>query len=196
MELTAQLYLALLVLIAVGRLLELAHSRRNQQRLVAAGSSKTHDPGYKWMIALHTGLLLGCALEVGMASRPWIPLFGGPMLVLFFAANALRWWVICTLGSRWNVEVMSASRMGVVTEVGPYRWMRHPNYTAVFVEMLALPLIHSAWITAIVGTALHTIVLRHRIALEESVMRQDPTWQAAFATRPRFVPRVSSERFL
>jgi methyltransferase len=191
MELTIQLYLALLVLIAAGRLFELARSRRNQQTLVEAGSTKTIDPGYKWMVALHAGVLLGCALEVSFASRPWIPALGLPMLVLFLGANAMRWWVIRTLGSRWNVEVMSSSRMGVVTEAGPYRWMRHPNYTAVFLEMLALPLIHSAWITAIAGTTLHLLVLRRRVALEESVMRQDPAWQAAFASRPRFVPRLS-----
>jgi methyltransferase len=112
-------------------------------------------------------------------------------IVVFLAANAMRWWVIHTLGSRWNVEVMSSSRLGVVTAAGPYRWIRHPNYTAVFVEMLALPLIHTAWITAIVGTLLHFLVLRHRVTLEESVMRQDPNWQAAFASRPRFVPRLS-----
>ncbi len=191
MELTVQLYLALLALVAAGRLIELARSRRNQQKLVEAGSKKTVDSGYKWMVALHTGVLLGCALEVTIALRPWIPELGLPMLLLFLGANAMRWWVIRTLGWRWNVEAMSSSRMGVVTAAGPYRWIRHPNYTAVFIEMLALPLIHSAWITAVAGTALHILVLRRRVALEESVMSQDPAWQAAFASRPRFVPRFS-----
>jgi methyltransferase len=190
MELMVQLYLVLLLLVAAGRLIELARSRRNQLQLVEAGSLKTSDPGYKWMVALHTGVLVGCALEVTIASRPWIAALGFPMFLLFLGANAMRWWVIRTLGSRWNVEVMSSSRLGVVT-AGPYRWIRHPNYTAVFVEMLALPLIHSAWITAFAGTALHVFVLRHRVTLEESVMRQDPAWQAAFNTRPRFVPRLS-----
>lgn len=155
MELTVQLYLALLLLVTSGRLIELARSRRNQQRLLEAGSTKAPDPGYKWMVTLHSGVLLACALEVTITSPPWIPELGLPMLLLFLGANVMRWWVIRTLGSRWNVEVMSSSRLGVVTTEGPYRWIRHPNYTAVFVEMLALPLIHSAWITAIAGTVLH-----------------------------------------
>ena len=191
MELTAQLYLGLLLLVAAGRLIELRRSRRNQQRLVEAGSTKAPDTGYKWMVALHTGVLLGCALEVSIAPRPWIPALGLTMLLLFLGANGMRWWVIRTLGARWNVEVMSSSQLGVVTDAGPYRWIRHPNYAAVFFEMLALPLIHGAWITAVVGTALHLLVLRHRVGLEESVMSKDPAWQAAFAGRPRFVPRLS-----
>jgi methyltransferase len=191
MELSARLYLLLLFLVATGRLIELARSRRNQQRLAEAGSAKAPDPGYKWMVALHAGMLAGCALEVGLAARPWIPWLGLPMLVLFFSANGLRWWVIHTLGSRWNVEVMSASKLGIVTAAGPYRWVRHPNYTAVYLEMLALPLVHSAWITASIGSILHVFVLRHRVNLEESVLAQDASWQTAFSARPRFVPRLS-----
>ncbi len=70
------------------------------------------------MVALHTGVLLGCALEVTIASRPWIAALGFPMLLLFLGANAMRWWVIRTLGARWNVEVMSSSRLGVITACG------------------------------------------------------------------------------
>ena len=57
-----------------------------------------------------------------------------------------------------------------------------------FAEMAALPLIHSAWITAALGTLLHLLVLRNRVTLEESVMQQDADWQAAFGSRPRFLP--------
>jgi methyltransferase len=188
MELSVRLYLALLVAVAAGRLIELRRSRRNQQRLAASGSEKEPEPGYKWMVALHTGVLLGSVFEVILLRRPWIPLLGWTALALFLAANAVRWWVIVTLGDRWNVEVMSASRLGVVAEAGPYRWVRHPNYTAVFIEMLALPLIHTAWITAAAGAFLHALVLRNRVNLEESVMTRDSAWRAAFEHKPRFIP--------
>lgn len=188
MELSARLYLVLIAAVAVGRLLELGRSRRNQQRLRASGSIKAPEPGYKWMVALHAGILAGCVVEVVLAERPWIPVLGWTMFALFLAANAMRWWVILTLGLRWNVEVMSASKLGVVTNEGPYRWLRHPNYAAVFVEMLALPLIHTAWLTALVGTVLHVFVLRARILLEESVMMRDERWRAAFEHKPRFIP--------
>lgn len=187
MELSTKLYLGLLGAVAAGRLIELAHSRRNQQRLIDAGSARVTEPAYKWMVALHTGVLLMAALEVVLLRRPWIPMLGWPMLALFVMANAARWWVIRTLGPRWNVQVMPAA-LGVITDRGPYKWVRHPNYTAVFVEMLALPLIHTAWLTAAVSAIAHIFVLRRRIALEESVMRRDPLWRAAFERRARFVP--------
>jgi methyltransferase len=186
MELSVQLYLGLLALIAVGRLIELRHSSRNQLQLAAAGGEKSAEPGYIWMVALHTAVLVGCAIEVLFLDRPWIPVIGIPSLALFLAANATRWWVIRSLGTRWNVQVMSAS-LGIVT-AGPYKWVRHPNYSAVFVEMLALPLIHSAWIVAIAGALAHVLVLRKRVALEESVMMRDAAWRAAFEHRPRFLP--------
>lgn len=188
MELSVNLYLVLIALIAAGRLLELNHSKRNQQLLIAAGAQKADEPGYKWMVALHAGILAGCVLEVVVAQRPWIPALGWSALALFVAANAARWWVILTLGARWNVGVMSVSSMGAVTCAGPYRWVRHPNYTAVFVEMLALPLIHTAWMTALGGAVLHAFVLINRVSLEESVMMRDTAWRAAFESKPRFIP--------
>lgn len=187
MELSAKLYLGLLAAVAVGRLIELAHSRRNQKRLIHAGSTHVTEPAYKWMVALHSGVLVMAALEVILMRRPWIPALGWPMLALFLTANAARWWVIRTLGPRWNVQVMPAA-LGVITDRGPYRWVRHPNYAAVFVEMLALPLIHTAWLTALAGAIAHVLVLRRRIALEESVMLSNPQWRAAFEHRARFVP--------
>ncbi len=186
MELSIQLYLALLTLVAAGRLIELRHSRHNQRQLTSAGGQKAPEPGYIWMVALHAGMLGGCALEVLLLPRAWLPLLGIPALAIFLTANAARWWVIRTLGQRWNVQVMSPA-LGVIS-TGPYQWVRHPNYTAVFAEMAALPLIHSAWITAALGTLLHLLVLRNRVTLEESVMQQDADWQAAFGSRPRFLP--------
>ncbi len=187
MELISRLYLGLLLAVALGRLMELRHSRANQRKLQAAGSVKAAEPGYKWMVGFHSAMLVACGVEVVMLGRPWIASLGVPALALFVIANAARWWVIRTLGARWNVEVMPAS-LGVVTAQGPYKWVRHPNYTAVFVEMLALPLVHSAWITASAGAVFHLIVLRRRVALEESVMVRDAAWRDAFAGRARFIP--------
>jgi len=190
MELSVELYIALLLLVAAGRLLELRHSVRNQAVLAQQGGAKAAEPRYRWMVALHAGILIGAALEVLLLRHPLIPWLAASALLLFIAANITRWWVIRTLGPRWNVQVMSASRLGVVTAAGPYKWVRHPNYTAVFVEMLALPLIHSAYFVAFFGAALHIVVLRNRVRLEESVLMQDPNWRSAFAKRARFLPGI------
>jgi methyltransferase len=141
------------------------------------------------MVALHTAVLAGAAAEVVFLRRPFYASLAAPMGTLFLCANALRWWVIRTLGTHWNVQVMDSARLGVVTS-GPYRWMRHPNYTAVFVEMLALPLIHTAWLTAVAGTTLHAWVLRGRIAAEERVLLADPQYRAAMESKPRFLPHL------
>jgi methyltransferase len=139
------------------------------------------------MVLLHTAVLLGAALEVVLLHRPFIPILGTSMLAIFIVANIVRWWVIRTLGQHWNVQVMDSTNLGVITS-GPFRYVRHPNYAAVFAEMLALPLIHTAWITAIVGTVAHAIVLTQRLSTEERVLFANPEYRAAMAGKPRFIP--------
>jgi methyltransferase len=187
MELSRALYVALVAIVAALRLVELRISRGNQQELEARGAMKAADPRFPAMVAVHTFVLAGAAAEVVFLKRPLYPILASVMGALFLAANAVRWWVIHTLGAHWNVQVMDSARLGVVTN-GPYRWVRHPNYSAVFAEMLALPLIHTAWITALAGTAAHAWVLRGRVAAEEAVLMAEPTYRAAMAGKPRFVP--------
>jgi methyltransferase len=187
MSLGTALYVALLAAVGAGRLVEMRLSRRNQRALRARGVALADEPGFRWMVALHTGVLASAAIEVVALHRPFIPAVGVPALALVAAANLLRWWVIATLGAHWNVRVMGSTALGVVTG-GPFRWIRHPNYVAVFVELAALPLGHGAFITAIAGTALHAAILRRRIALEESVLLADPRYREAMGPKPRFVP--------
>jgi methyltransferase len=121
--------------------------------------------------------------------RPLIPLLAISMTALFVFANALRWWVIRTLAGHWNVEVMASSRVGVVTS-GPYRWVRHPNYVAVVIELFSLPMIHTAWITALAGTLANLEILRRRLRVEEGVLMTDPSYRSAMGEKPRFLPKV------
>jgi methyltransferase len=187
MEMSAAVYTAFLALVGVGRLIELRISRRNQQRLIERGAVRVADPNFRWMVALHTGILVSAALEVWLLDRPFIPALAAVMALLFLLANAVRWRVIATLADHWNVQVVSSTRLGVVSS-GPYRWVRHPNYSAVFVEMMALPLIHTAWITAVVGGIAHWFVLRMRLRVEDGALLADPAYRAAMGGKPRFVP--------
>jgi methyltransferase len=91
------------------------------------------------------------------------------MLAVVVLAQALRWWCIRTLGPQWNTRVIVVPGMPRVTG-GPYRWMKHPNYVAVVVEGIALPLVHTAWITAVVFTVLNAWVLRVRLADENRAL--------------------------
>jgi methyltransferase len=182
-------YLTLLAMVGIGRLAELRISRRNQRQLEKQGVRKVSEPHFRWMVLLHGGVLAGAAVEVTMLHRPLIPALAIPMAVLFVLANILRWWVMGTLAEHWNVEVMASSRVGVVTS-GPYRWIRHPNYVAVVIELFALPMMHTAWITALAGTAANLEILRRRLDVEEDVLMADATYRAAMGTKPRFLPRL------
>jgi methyltransferase len=187
MELSVIAYLALLLLVALLRIVELQISRRHQREMVAHGAAKVNDPRFRWMVLLHTGVLVGAAVEVVFLHRPFIPVLAAVCLVIFLAANVVRWWVIRTLGEHWNVQIMNSTGLGVIT-TGPFRYVRHPNYAAVFVEMLVLPLIHTAWITAIAGSLAHIVVLSQRLSTEERVLFSDAQYRAAMAGKPRFLP--------
>lgn len=162
-------FLVLLGLVAVERLVELVVSRRNTAQSLARGGQEYGAGHYPVMVALHTGLLVGAAAEVLLADRPFVPVLGWPMLALVIAAQALRWWCIATLGSQWSTRVVVVPGLPLVTS-GPYRLMRHPNYLAVVVEGFALPLVHSAWVTAAVFSACNLALLRVRVRVEERAL--------------------------
>ncbi len=187
MELSVLAYLVLLAIVALLRLYELRLSRLHQREMVSRGASKVEEPRFRWMVVLHTGVLIGAACEVVFLKRPFIPILAAVCFVLFIGANAVRWWVIHTLGEHWNVQVMNSTGLGVITS-GPFRYVRHPNYAAVFVEMLVLPLMHTAWITALVGSTAHVLVLSQRLATEEKVLFSDARYRDAMSGKPRFLP--------
>ncbi|MGX4736655.1 isoprenylcysteine carboxyl methyltransferase family protein [Kitasatospora griseola] len=162
-------YTVLIALVAVERLAELLVARRNAAWSLARGGVEYGRGHYPPMVALHTGLLVGCLLEVRWAERPFLPDLGWPMLVLALAAQGLRWWCIGALGPRWNTRVIVVPGLPLVAG-GPYRWLRHPNYLAVVVEGFALPLVHTAWVTALGFTVLNSLLLATRLRCEEAAL--------------------------
>lgn len=164
------LYLAVVAATAVERLVELVVSARNARWSFARGGVESGRGHFPPMVALHTGLLLACVVEVVVADRPFLPWLGWPALAVVVASQALRWWCIATLGPRWNTRVIVVPGLPLVAG-GPYRWMRHPNYVAVVVEGLALPLVHGAWVTAAAFTVLNAVLLLgFRIPAEERAL--------------------------
>ena len=99
-------YLALLLLVAALRIFELRVSRSHQQQMLARGATKLADRRFRWMVLVHTGVLLGAACEVVFLKRPFIPVLAAVMFALFLTANGVRWWVIHTMGQHWNVQVV------------------------------------------------------------------------------------------
>jgi len=187
MPLSVILFLVLLLAVAALRIFELRISKRHQQLMTSRGAAKVKDPYFRWMALFHTVVLIGAAAEVIFFHRPLIPALAIPMFAVFLAANLVRWWVIRTLGEHWNVQVVDSTKLGFVAS-GPFRYVRHPNYAAVFLEMIALPLIHTAWITALAGALAHIIVLSLRLSVEDPVLLSNPDYAATMGSKPRFLP--------
>jgi methyltransferase len=187
MDITVIGYLALLLAVAGLRIFELGISRRNRAEMMAEGAAKVEKPRFFWVVLVHTVVLLCAAAEVIFLKRPFYPLLAAVMLALFLASNAIRLWVVLSMGRLWNVQVMDSARLGVVS-TGPFRYIRHPNYMAVFMEMFSLPLIHTAWLTAILGCVGYALAIGQRIAVEERVLLANPEYRAAMGSKARFVP--------
>ena len=160
----------LIAVVALERLAELVVSQRHVGWALAHGGVESGRRHYGPMVALHTGLLVACVLEVHVADRPFLPVLGWTALALVVAANGLRWWCIGTLGRQWSTRVIVVPGAGLVRR-GPYRLLSHPNYVAVAVEGAALPLVHTAWVTAICFTVLNAVLLLgFRIPTEERAL--------------------------
>jgi methyltransferase len=163
----------LVALVAVERVVELVVSKRNLRWSRDHGGVEYGHAHYPYMVALHVGLLVGCLVEVWVWQRPLIPALSLLMLVLVLASQALRWWCIATLGHRWNTLVVIVPGMPRVTG-GPYRWLSHPNYVAVVIEGIALPMVGFAWVTALVFTLLNIPLLMVRLRVENAALATLP----------------------
>lgn len=165
------MYYLLILAVGIERLVELVVSKRNAKWAFDHGGREFGRGHYPVMVVIHAGLLIGCVVEVWALDRPFLPWLGWPMLAIAVASQALRWWCITTLGPRWNTRVIVLPDQPLVQR-GPYRysWLHHPNYLVVVVEGIALPLVHTAWITAICFTVANALLLTRRIRVENEAL--------------------------
>jgi methyltransferase len=162
-------YYLLILAIGIERLAELIVSKRNARWAFANGGKEFGHNHYPVMVTIHTALLLGCVVEVWTLHRPFIAWLGWPMLALVVLSQALRWWCVRTLGHRWNTLVIVVPQAPLIRR-GPYRLLHHPNYVAVVVEGIALPLVHTAWLTAACFTLANALLLTVRIRVENAAL--------------------------
>ena len=154
--------------LVVQRLVELRISARHATLLRARGAVEHGRGHYPLLVLVHTLLPLGMIAEAWfLDARPgalW------PLWALLFAlAQGLRYAAIRALGQFWNVRVLVVPGAGLV-RTGPYRWLKHPNYVAVVIELIAAPMLIGAWRTALVVTALNAVALTLRIRCEERAL--------------------------
>jgi methyltransferase len=183
-------YLIFLTLLYLERGVELVVSRRNERRLRAENAITYGRGHFHVMAVFHAVFPAAAAAEVWLAGRVFPGLIGWAALAVALLAQGLRWWAVASLTGAWTVKILVSPRRVPVTR-GPYRFVRHPNYAAVGLEVGAVPLIHGAWITALAGTTVNALLLRTRIRAEERALGAD--YAAIFAGRPRWLPGVKRD---
>jgi methyltransferase len=155
---------AVLSLVLAQRLIELALSRANTDRLKAQGAVEADAAGYKLFVALHAVWLLAMATLVPAATLPVWPLLG-----CFGLLQTARIWVIASLGRRWTTRIIVLPGAALV-RAGPYRWCRHPNYLIVAAEIALLPLAFGAVGLALLFSAANLLLLARRIGIEDRAL--------------------------
>jgi methyltransferase len=178
-------FLGVLAAFGAGRLAELAVSRRHAKQAAARGARVEPERIFPVMVLLHTIPFWMGPIEVVICRRPFVPWLAGASIAALLAASALRIWALRTLGETWNVRLV---RPSTIVSSGPYAFVRHPNYVAVIVELLFLPLVHTAVVTAGVVTALNAFVLARRVRAEEAMLLSLRGYADAMGHKPRFLP--------
>jgi methyltransferase len=157
------LSLAVLGLVTLERLAELALAHRNTRRLLARGAVEAAPEHYPVVVGLHAGWLVGL----------WWLAWDRPVqlgwLAAFAVLQGLRAWTLATLGARWTTRIVVLPRESLVAR-GPYRFVRHPNYLVVIGEIAVLPLAFGLPIYAAAFSAMNATVLFVRIRAEEAAL--------------------------
>ena len=174
----------LIAILLTQRLLELLLAARNRRWLLDNGGVEASRGHYRWLIIQHALFYPSLVLEATLLSPGWNPLWPLWVIVLV-AAQALRVWAIVSLGRFWNTRVIVLPGSKPIAK-GPYRWIRHPNYLVVVVEILAVPVLCGAYLTALCFSISNGFVLWKRIRDEERALGELAS--ASWARLPRFFP--------
>jgi len=151
------------------RLLELPVAYRHQRALVAAGARVVERDRFRLIVAVHVAFVAACVVEIETSKRAGLGAWTAPALVVFMVGQGLRWWARRTLGPMWTTRVVVLPSAPLVTS-GPYRWLRHPNYAGVVLEMAALPVAFGLWWTAAGAVVAVLGVLASRVRVEERAL--------------------------
>jgi len=192
---TAGDYARLLFAFGMQRGLELIYSTKNE-RIIQRQQPGAPEAGrsiFKWIALVNVGLVTLPALERWLRQRPPPPLVAGLGWAAALSGVALRLSVLVSLRGSWNVHAVVPSNLRVVDR-GPYRFIRHPNYLALGLEFLGLPLIGGAYLSALGLGLANAALLRQRIVEEDALLMAIPDYRERMVDKPRFLPRLFSGR--
>ena len=169
------IFYIILSIVIVQRLLELVIAKRNEKNMRAQGAYEVGASHYPLMILLHVSFFISLLVEVTTFNLTPSPLFL-VFLILFLCVQGLRVWCLMSLGSFWNTKIIILPGANVVTK-GPYKYLRHPNYLVVSMEIALLPLMFEAYFTAICFTILNAMMLSIRIPTEERALKEATNYE-------------------
>ncbi|MCR8935844.1 isoprenylcysteine carboxylmethyltransferase family protein [Brevibacillus laterosporus] len=180
-------FMLVLVIVIFQRCIELVIARRNARYMKEAGGYEVAAGHYKWIVSLHVGFFISLIGEVLLrVSTDSIPFYFWPFCV-FCLAQILRIWSIRSLGHFWNTRIFVLDGKKPIVR-GPYRYIRHPNYLVVFIEVGMLPLTFGAWKTALIFTVANAMIVSVRISAEEQALQKAYKYEAWMKEKGRFFP--------
>lgn len=163
-----QLFFFFLIILAIQRISELLYARKNEQILREKGAVEYDRSGYTLIVMMHILFFASLVAEKIYLDRTYNSL-SFIFLIIFVLTQLLRYWAISSLGVFWNTRIIVLPNARLVTR-GPYKYLRHPNYLAVAIEIAIIPLIFSCYLTAIVFSIINYVLLRRRIVIEEKAL--------------------------
>jgi methyltransferase len=156
------------VLVLVTMLAENLRSRRNEKVLRDRGAEEPHNDVYRAMAWVYPLQFAAMGAEGLIRGRPSVPIaLAG--VTIFLLSKTLKYWAIATLGSRWTFRVLVPPDSALIS-TGPYAYLRHPNYVAVFGEIVGFALFAGATFTGIASVLVFGALVRRRIAIEEQAL--------------------------
>ena len=182
-------YFVLLALFFVRKIADQVRSRRNARALAERGIVPTRDRALRLLWLTHVAFFVLVPSELVLFQRRFIPVQGFTMLGLFVVAFLLRWWSTRLLAANWTSQVAVARDLHPVTS-GPYRCVRHPNYLAMMLELIALSLVYTTYFSAAIVGLLATVSVVARIRREEEALFQIPAYREAMRHKARLIPGI------
>ena len=156
--------LVIVLLVGLLRIGEVLYAQRNARALIARGGVEIGSAHYPLFFLLHGAWLLAILWVVPAdAAIRW------GWLGLFLLLQLGRLWVVASLGPYWTTRVITIPGEPLVRR-GPYRFLRHPNYLVVAIEIAVLPLVFDAWPLSLVFSLLNGALLAWRIRVEDQAL--------------------------
>lgn len=175
-----------ITLVIAQRLIEMRIAKRNEKWILTQGGYEVGHGHYKYIVLMHILFFVSLMVEVVYFSKELSIFY--PVLFFLFALTQLgRLWALQSLGMFWNTKIMILPTKQVQAK-GPYKYLKRPNYLVVALELILIPVLFQAYITAIIFTLLNLMVMAVRIPIEERALAVHVEYQNVGLVRNRFIP--------